>query len=215
MKVSIYKTKSNRILEFLVLYILIPVSFVVSYPILLKGILAGAGFVYILYHLRMSGLLKPIRPTRSQWLLFLKSMAFRFLFIIIITSIFVFYTSKDQLFIVLLQKPLLWIGILCIYTVFSAWPQEIIYRTFFYSRYHMLFPNRWILMMSNAILFSLAHIFFQNVLVHLLTFIGGFLFFHTYLKTKSTLLVTVEHAVYGSWLFTVGMGEMLAFPGVN
>jgi len=49
----------------------------------------------------------------------------------------------------------------------------------------------------------------------MLTFIGGVLFAYTYQKTKSTALVAIEHAVYGNWLFTVGMGEMLAFPGVN
>lgn len=45
-----------------------------------------------------------------------------------------------------------------------------------------------------------------------LTFVGGLLFAFTFQKTKSTLLVTVEHAIYGSWLFTVGMGNMLGFP---
>jgi hypothetical protein len=25
----------------------------------------------------------------------------------------------------------------------------------------------------------------------------------------------MEHALYGNWLFTVGMGEMLAFPGAE
>ncbi|MAK35391.1 MAG: CPBP family intramembrane metalloprotease, partial [Flavobacteriaceae bacterium] len=28
-------------------------------------------------------------------------------------------------------------------------------------------------------------------------------------------LVTIEHALYGNWLFTVGMGQMLAFPGME
>lgn len=46
----------------------------------------------------------------------------------------------------------------------------------------------------------------------ILTFIGGLLFALTFKKTKSTLLVSIEHAIYGSWLFTVGMGEMLGFP---
>jgi len=26
------------------------------------------------------------------------------------------------------------------------------------------------------------------------------------------LLVSIEHAIYGCWLFTVGMGSMLGFP---
>jgi hypothetical protein len=28
-------------------------------------------------------------------------------------------------------------------------------------------------------------------------------------------LVSIEHAIYGNWLFTVGMGQMLAFPGME
>ena len=67
----------------------------------------------------------------------------------------------------------------------------------------------------NATLFSLAHIFFRNTLVLILTFLGGLLFAFTYHKSKSTLLVSIEHAIYGNWLFTVGMGEMLAFPGAD
>jgi hypothetical protein len=54
--------------------------------------------------------------------------------------------------------------------------------------------------------------FFKNTLVLFLTFLGGVLFALTYNKTRSTLLVSIEHAIYGSWLFTVGMGNMLGFP---
>ena len=71
---------------------------------------------------------------------------------------------------------------------------------------------RFLFLMVNAAVFSLAHIFFKNTLVMLLTFVGGLLFALTFKKTKSTLLVTIEHAIYGCWLFTVGMGEMLGFP---
>ena len=42
--------------------------------------------------------------------------------------------------------------------------------------------------------------------------IGGLLFAFTYSKTKSTLFVLIEHTLYGCWLYTVGMGEMLGFP---
>jgi membrane protease YdiL (CAAX protease family) len=61
-------------------------------------------------------------------------------------------------------------------------------------------------------LFSLAHIFFKSSLVLILTFIGGILFAITYKKTNSTLLVSIEHAIFGCWLFTVGMGTLLGFP---
>ena len=46
----------------------------------------------------------------------------------------------------------------------------------------------------------------------ILTFLGGLLFAFTFKKTKSTILVSIEHAIYGSWLFTIGMGAMLGFP---
>jgi membrane protease YdiL (CAAX protease family) len=64
----------------------------------------------------------------------------------------------------------------------------------------------------NAIFFSLGHLFFKNTLVIVLTFLGGLLFAFTFNKTKSTLLVSIEHAIYGCWLFSVGMGSMLGFP---
>ena len=73
--------------------------------------------------------------------------------------------------------------------------------------FYQAFPSS-----QNAILLSLAHIFFRSTLVMFLTFIGGILFAFTFNKTKSTLLVSIEHAIYGCWLFTVGMGDMLGFP---
>jgi membrane protease YdiL (CAAX protease family) len=93
-----------------------------------------------------------------------------------------------------------------------VYPQELIYRTFYFQRYSKLFNNNSLFIFINAIVFSLAHIFFRNTLVIVLTFLGGLLFALTYSKTQSTLLVSIEHAVYGCWLFTVGMGEMLGFP---
>ena len=75
-----------------------------------------------------------------------------------------------------------------------------------------MFKNELLFLFVNAILFSLAHMFFKNSLVIILTFFGGLLFAFTFNNTKSTLLVSIEHAIYGSWLFTVGMGAMLGFP---
>jgi membrane protease YdiL (CAAX protease family) len=102
--------------------------------------------------------------------------------------------------------------ILIFYTFFSVYPQELIYRTFFFQRYQSLLKNESLFILINAVVFSLAHIFFKNTLVLFSTFIGGIIFAYTYKKTKSTLLVSIEHAIYGCWLFTVGMGNMLGFP---
>jgi membrane protease YdiL (CAAX protease family) len=106
----------------------------------------------------------------------------------------------------------MWLMLLFIYSFFSVYPQELIYRTFYFERYKDLFSNEKLFIFVNAVVFSLAHLFFRKPLVIILTFVGGILFALTFYKTKSTLLVSIEHAIYGCWLFTVGMGSMLGFP---
>jgi hypothetical protein len=41
----------------------------------------------------------------------------------------------------------------------------------------------------------------------ILTFFGGYLFAYTYAKTRSLLLVSIEHALYGCLLYTIGLGR--------
>jgi len=201
--------------ELFLLFVLLPLSLVVSYPIVLKASLVITGFIYIsIILLRIEKLSFKVKSS-IDWKAFWKRILLLFVGVIVITTAYVFVMDSNKLFCVLLNKPLLWIGILGVYTLLSVWPQEIIYRTFFFARYESLFQNKKLFIFINAILFSLAHLFFRNTLVIVLTFIGGLLFAYTYYKTKSTFLVSIEHALYGNWLFTVGMGEMLAFPGME
>ena len=98
------------------------------------------------------------------------------------------------------------------YALFSVYPQELIYRYFFFWRYQSLLPTGTFCVL-NALLFSIAHTLFMNSLVIALTFAGGLLFAHTYRKSNSVMVTSIEHAGYGIWLYTLGIGEMLAFPG--
>ncbi len=202
-------------LELFLLFILLPISFTLSFPIAIKIGIAVCCFVYVLYFLKKAGHLKMKLPKREAWKPFWKSIAIQCFSIVIITILYVNWIAPKALFYVVLNNTSLWVFILIVYAFLSVFPQELIYRTFFFERYRSLFSNQWLFIFINAIVFSIAHIFFQNVLVQVLTFIGGLLFAYTYYKTKSTLLVSIEHAVYGNWLFTVGMGEMLAFPGMQ
>lgn len=202
----------RKALEFFIIFILVPVSFAISYSPWIKLALGVLGFGYIIYVLlKVEKKQFKIAP-HLNWKRFWKETLIKLLVIINITTVFVWLTNNDALFYVLLNKPKLWVFILFVYSVFSVYPQELIYRTFYFERYNNLFKNKRLLIFVNAIVFSLGHIFFKNTLVMVLTFLGGLLFAFTYAKTKSTLLVTTEHAVYGCWLFTVGMGEMLGFP---
>lgn len=122
------------------------------------------------------------------------------------------YWNPNALFGVVRRNPSLWAGILFIYCFFSVAPQTFVYRGFFLERYRPLFSNRRILMAVSAVAFAWAHTIIAHPLVYLLTFAGGLLFASTYLRSRSLLLVSLEHASYGFWLFTVGLGGFFAFP---
>ncbi len=214
-KNKVMNTTIYRALELFTLFVMLPISFLWDYPTIIKVLLTVTGFIYILVQLKRADLLVLKFPNTGYWKPFWKETILKLMVIISITGMYVFFIAPDKLFSVLLQKPELWLIILFVYTFLSVWPQEIIYRTFFYNRYSGLIQGKWLFIFINAILFSLAHIFLKSFLVQLLTFIGGLLFAYTYQKTKSTTLVSIEHAIYGNWLFTVGMGEMLAFPSVD
>jgi membrane protease YdiL (CAAX protease family) len=201
-----------KFIELTLIFILIPISYIFDYSPIIKLIIGLLGFIYITYILLKVEKNKLRVSKNIDWKIFWKSTLIKLLIIAIITAIFVWLTDSKSLFIVLLNKPKLWIMIILFYSLFSVYPQELIYRTFFFQRYQNLFKNELLFILVNAALFSLAHIFFKSNLVLVLTFIGGILFAYTYKKTKSTLLTSIEHALYGSWLFTVGMGALLGFP---
>lgn len=190
-----------------------PVSFALEYPFLIKAILAVVGFVYVIFLLLKVENNKFKMAPNLKWRSFVQHVFIKLVIISILTIVYMWFTNKADLFHVLFQKPKLWVIILFVYAMFSVYPQELIYRTLYFQRYEMLFKSRSLFIFLNAIVFSLAHIFYKNPLVLLMTFLGGILFALTYDKTKSTLLVSIEHAIYGCWLFTVGMGSMLGFPG--
>ena len=201
--------------ELFLLFVVMPISLAVSIPIWLKVSSVLIGFTYIIYVLfKVEGISLKIKKD-IDWNSFRRRLLVTGLVVTITTTIFVWITDASALFYVPRTNPMLFIFILFIYTFLSVWPQELIYRNFFFKRYEILFQSKSLLIFVNAILFSLAHIFFRNTLVLVLTFIGGLIFGLTYLKFRSTTLVSIEHALYGNWLFTVGMGKMLAFPGME
>ncbi|MFI1773515.1 CPBP family intramembrane glutamic endopeptidase [Thalassobellus citreus] len=203
---------SYKSIEFFIIFILIPVSYSLPYSLYLKLSLGILGLFYIIYILLKVENQKIKITPKLNWKRFWKETLIKLLIIAVLTTFFVWLTHSEVLFEVVINKPIMWVKFIFIYSLFSVYPQELLYRTFFFKRYKMLFKNKSLFLFVNAIVFSLAHLFFKNSLVLILTFLGGLLFAFTFNKTKSTLLVSIEHAIYGSWLFTVGMGGMLGFP---
>ena len=207
MKSSLYKST-----ELFIIFILFPVSFTLAYPIYLKILFGFLGFIYIVYVLLKIERIKFQIKSNLDWKHFWKFTLMKFIGVALLTTLYMWLVDKNNMFEVMINKPKLWVILLFVYSLLSVFPQEIIYRTFFFRRYQDLFNNEKLFIFINAIVFSLGHIFFKNTLVIILTFLGGILFALTFKRTKSTLLVSIEHAIYGCWLFTVGMGSMLGFP---
>lgn len=208
-------TPQKLMIEFFILFVLLPVCLTLHFSIWIKIGLVLLGFVYILFLLKKTDTIQFRIKKVIDWMQFWKRTGITFLLIAMLTTLYVYFTAPSALFYVPLHNPTLFMGILCVYTFLSVWPQEIIYRTFFFHRYGSLFKSKSLLVFVNAVVFMLAHLFFRNTLVLVLTFLGGLLFGFTYVTFKSTTLVSIEHAIYGNWLFTVGMGQMLAFPGME
>lgn len=128
--------------------------------------------------------------------------AFVLVSLLLLTALF----WPQWLFVLPLERPWVWLLVLVFYPVLSVYPQELIYRAFFFHRYHVLLPRRWLFGL-NVAAFSFLHIVFLNPVALALTLIGGYFFARTYLQTRSLAAVSAEHALYGGWIFTVGLGS--------
>ena len=132
--------------------------------------------------------------------------------LILLGVILINFINADLLFTVVKSKPKLWVVILFVYAFLSVIPQELVYRSFFYFRYRSLFANKKLFSIVNVVCFSWCHVFLNNIWVMLITALAGILFVYTYEKEKSLFWTVVEHSLYGNLVFTLGLGEMLAFP---
>lgn len=105
------------------------------------------------------------------------------------------------------RNPAFWAIVMVAYPILSVYPQGIIYRAFFFERYSTIFPSHWAMVIASAAAFAFMHIIFRNPLAVTLTFAGGLLFASRYAETSSLATSSFEHALYGCWLFTVGLGQ--------
>ncbi len=102
--------------------------------------------------------------------------------------------------------PLIWALVMVLYPVLSAYPQELVFRAFFFERYRPLFKTDFAMILASAVLFGFAHAFLGNWIAPVLAGIGGILFGRTYLRSGSLVIASLEHGLYGDLLFTLGMG---------
>ncbi len=136
-----------------------------------------------------------------------KAATIRFILAGIVLFGAVYWLQPDILFSFLERKPLEYLLLILTYPLYSVIPQEVIYRVYFFHRYHDFFPEKYRMILVNALLFAFLHIIYDNWVAPTLTLAGGFLFMNNYLKTRSLLTVSLEHYFYGLLIFTIGLSK--------
>lgn len=130
----------------------------------------------------------------------------RFLIAALGIGICVWFFAPHQFFNFPRSNPGLWALVMIAYPLLSVYPQELIFRSFFFHRYRIIFPHERLLIAKNAGAFGLMHAVFENWIAVGLSVVGGWLFATTYARTRSTAAVLIEHALYGCLIFTIGLG---------
>ncbi len=120
---------------------------------------------------------------------------------------YVYFFEPENLFNLPRTNIWLYFGLCLFYPVFSAFGQEIIYRTFLSRRYSVMLPRGWQFVLASALTFSFMHIVYYNPVSLILTFIGGIYFAVNYRITRSVLFTSILHGIFGIMMFGVGLGQ--------
>ena len=113
------------------------------------------------------------------------------------------------------DRPDTWLRIMVLYPLMSVAVQELVYRTFFFHRYGLLFGRHWWLaILLNGLLFGFGHLVIGTPLAIYGTMATGVLFAWRYAMTRSFWAVFIEHTLWGWMVFTVGIGRYF-FTGVG
>ncbi|MBP3192684.1 type II CAAX prenyl endopeptidase Rce1 family protein [Natronogracilivirga saccharolytica] len=131
----------------------------------------------------------------------------RFIPAAVFLAIIILMLEPDQLFNMVRNDFGSWLFVVIAYPLFSVYPQEVIYRGFVFHRYEPIFPKQRFMIHVNALSFGYLHIIFGNYPAVFLTYGAGYLFARTYAETKSLLAVSLEHALYGILIFTIGFND--------
>lgn len=144
----------------------------------------------------------------------LKIVLGRWILACVLMTGFLYLYDPDRMFSLLLNRPLFLPVLFVLYPLVSALPQEFIFCSFIFERYKIFFGQGLGMVLVSAVIFAYAHLLYINPVAPALSLIAGLIFAMTYLKTRSLALVTIEHGLYGNYLFFVGLGWYFYSGGV-
>ena len=126
---------------------------------------------------------------------------------LLLMILYVVIFEPENLFNLPRANPWIFVAMCIFYPVFSAYGQEVIYRTFLFRRYGKLFPGSWFMVLASGITFSFLHIVYYDPVSMILTFVGGIYFARVYQQTRSVLFSAVLHGILGIMVFGIGLGQ--------
>lgn len=203
------KTRIYLIIEFLLLFCFLPVvlyimRFDISHKVVIIVMLFAIGcMIYLLRDRRFNS--RAFVNTAGIGT-HLKKILATFIIPAFLMGLFTYFFLPHRFLAFPKESLLIWLVVLILYPVLAAYPQEIIFRGFFFHRYQPLFSKPTTMLAANAVCFGLAHLLYGNWVAPLLSTAGGFLFAYRYLKSGSLLTVGIEHGLWGNFLFTIGIG---------
>src|SRR5688572_4634974 len=153
----IHATPRFLFLELVTLFVIFPLLYFFQLIPLHKIIPLVILFAYCVTVLVLQKNENPQRfKSKANW----KAIVIRFILISILILLWIKHFSSQPLFTDLMaNKQLLFMTL--VYPFASAFPQEVIFREFFFQRYKPLFKKYINLIVINIILFSFSHIYFS------------------------------------------------------
>ena len=146
-------------------------------------------------------------PAGNTLRAYLRPLLLRDALLLVLLGIAVWIFRPDLLFSLVKRSPALWAAVMLLYPWLSVYPQELLYRAFLFHRYRPLFGSGWTMLLASGLAFGFVHIIFGNWLAVALCVLGGLLFAFTYYSSNSLLLTCLDHAIFGNFIFTIGLGR--------
>lgn len=228
-----------RAAEMLTLYIAVPLALTVFIPtrtmaaLLFPALWVGCGLCLVVLRLD---------PTFDRTQLWnrrgfragLRGLILSFVLLAPIVALAVYFWNPDIFLSFPRERPRIWAIVMVGYPLASVYAQEIIWRTYFFHRFEPLLAKALgahsagspdqaraversatlLTVLLSGLLFGFMHILFKHWAAVALTIAIGWLFSFTYARWRSIALVWLEHALWGCFAFTVGLGSFFYLGGV-
>ncbi|THB77794.1 MAG: CPBP family intramembrane metalloprotease [Desulfobulbaceae bacterium] len=203
-----YRNKNVLRVEFFLLCLVVPGIIMVNKwaPQMFLFLWAATIYGYLVMRLVYRDRLRTLWNWQAVCWQNLKPVLIRWLIACVGMTLFLLIYDPDRLFGLFHYRPEIIPFLLVLYPVVSALPQEFIFCSFFFERYKDFFGSGSKMVIASGVMFAYAHCLYINPVAPTLSFFGGLIFASTYRKTNSLALVTIEHGLYGNFLFLIGLG---------